>query len=271
MRRFSLLRHTLLFSLFLGTAFCTVLFAQPGPEDSGYDPSLVDYENLAATLLAEDIKHKYGGENWTDSLSFSFDFVAYNNTHEELVRYHNEWNRLTGEALLSSTLSDGRPYEVKFSNFNACIGTMTVDSVAVPEAHLKDALRKAYDRLKNNIRWLLTPVQLLDSDIKIQLLNDSVIDGKQITPMKVNFNDSISSASDAFIYINTNYKNIERWRVNYDGVYREYIWRLTRRIGPFLFATRLWADDFKTYIQLERIKVTSLKADAVAQNDTKSK
>ena len=268
MRRFRLLQYAYVFlSLLLVAPLCTRLQAQLEPGDPDYDPSLSDYQNLAATLLAEDVKYTYGGELWTDSVFVSFDFVVYNSTHEELVRYHNEWNRLTDEAVLSGTLPDGRSYEVRFSDLSQRTGTIMVDSVPVPQEHLKEALRNSYDRLNNNLRWLLTPVRLLDSGITLQLLNDSGIDGKWMTPMKVNFNDSLSSTSHALVYINANYKNIERWRISYEGVDKEYIWRLTRRVGPYLFATRLWADDFKTYIQLERIKVKLLPDDDVAQNN----
>ena len=251
--------------IFTLLAVCTALQAQPD-SDYPYDPSLNEYENLAATLLAEDVKHTYGGDSWTDSVAFAFDFVVYNKADKEVARYHNEWNRLTDEALLRSKLPDGRVYEARFSDLSTCKGVMLIDSQEVAKEHMQAALLKSYDRLTNNLRWLLTPLRLLDSGMKLQILPDSLIDGKGMTPMKVYFNDSIASTSDVLLYINASYKSIDRWLIDYDGVYREYFWRLTRRIGPFLFATRLWADDFNTYIQLERIKVKFLTADKVAQN-----
>ena len=247
---------------------CTVAKGQPQTDYPTNDPSLNEYENLAATLLAEDIRHTYGGQDWTDSLSFSFDFVVYNKQRQEVARYHNKWNRATDEGLLSGKLNDGRVYTVRFSNLSACQGTMMIDSQEVAQAILPSALHTAYERLQNNLRWLLTPQRLLDSDVTLKIQSDTTIDGKEITPMKVIYNDSIStSTSEVLLYINSGYKNIERWRVNYDGVYREYIWRLTRRVGSLLFATRLWAEDFQTYIQLEKIKVTRVNGEEVAQGE----
>ena len=247
---------------------CAVVHTQPHPDYPTSDPSLNEYTNLAATLLAEDVKHTYGGDAWTDSLFIAFDFVVYNKKNQEVARYHNEWNRLSDEGMLIGKLSDGRVYQARFTSVGNCLGTMTIDSQEVAAEHLSAALRMACDRLNSNLHWLLTPLRLLDPGIGLELLNDSLIDGKQVTPMKVMFNDSLSSASDVLIYINTSYKNIERWRVNYDGNYREYIWRLTRRIGPYLFATRLWAEDFQTYIQLERIRIKKLPEEETPQGST---
>lgn len=239
--------------------------AQTDPEYPSNDPAMQQYSDIAATLLAEEIRHVYGGEEWTDSLYLEFDFVAYTRDGRELVRYHNEWNRLTDEASLSGTMSGGRFYEVRFTELSSLSGTMTIDSQAIPEAHLQSGLVSGYERLTSNIRWLITPLMLLDTTGVLLMMNDSNIDGQQITPLYISYSDTISSASGATLYVNSKHKTIDRWKINYEGEDREYIWRQTRRVGPFLFATKMWADDFQTYIMLEGIKVKRVTGEGLAE------
>ena len=246
-------------TLTLLIVICTPLFAQP-EETIPNDPMLQEYQNITTTLLAQDVKQTYGGDAWSDSLSFAFDFVVYDKDHREIARYHNEWNRLTDEALLSGKLRDGRSYRVEFSDLSQCQGKMFLDSQEVAPAVQKSALPTYYDRLVSNFRWLLTPLRLFDPDVTLQGRNDSIVDAKPSKLMSVVFSDTLApSACDILLFINNDHKLIERWRMNYDGVYRQYRWQLTQRVGPFIFPTRLLDETLKTYIQFEQVQVIRIE------------
>ncbi len=259
--RYSILSLILLFSV-------SNAFAQPGSDYPTYDPSQQLYIDLNAKLLAEEIKQLYGGEHWNDSLLISFDFVAFTKDDVETARYRHEWNRLTDEATFSGTLDDGRTYHVHFSSYSKGEGTMVVDSIPVPDAYLERSLKSAHQQLTKNIRWLLLPVQLLDSNVILERLKDTAFAGKTVSTLKASFIEDSTISSEAFIlYVNTTHKNIERWRPIQRSFGQDYIWRLYRRVGPFLMSTKRWADDFKTYIKFENIEITALTPDNLNGQD----
>ncbi len=253
-------RHAPVIALFLALLAAPTLSAQESdPEYPVFDPSLADYDNIAALLLAEELKEQYNGNTWGDSVSLRFDFVSYTAEGSEISRTTNEWNLVTDRARLTGTLDDGSRYVVEFSSLRNLEGTMLVDSVAIPEAHQAQGLATAYDKLVSHTYWLTMPMRLLDPDLSLEVLPDTTLNTKPFVPMVVTFNDSNLSATSARLYIDRDHKTIERWRINYEGIEREFIHRMTRRIGPFIFATRLWSDDFGSYIQLERIKVRKVE------------
>ena len=232
--------------------------AQPQPEYPTFDPTLADYDNIGAILLAEEVKGKYGGESWNDSVLISFDFVTYNRDGKEMKRYTNAWNRMTDEAVLAGALDDGRPFRVRFSSLSGRKGTMQVDSVDIDSAYLQEGLDIAYERLRNNFFWLLMPLDLLDTNYSMAMLADTVIGGIEYIPMHVVLNDSTISMTDVLLYIHKAHKQIERWRINYEGIVGEYIWRRTRKVGSLVFSSRHWSADYNYYIQLERVRVRHL-------------
>lgn len=224
------------------------------PEYPVFDPTLSDYDNIAAILLAEDIKDRYNGNVWGDSVSLSFEFVTYDRDGTELKRTKNEWNRATDRARYSGRLDDGSDFVVEFSSLSRKEGVMLVDSQEIPEQYQQAGLDEAYNRLVGNIYWLMMPMLLLDERLTLEVLPDTTLQGKPLVPLIVTFNDSNLVATSARLYVDRDHKTIERWRIDYDGTEREFIHRMTRRIGPYLVATRLWSDDFASYVQLERIK-----------------
>lgn len=250
-------RYLLLFAFFLPLAVTEGLYAQPTPDDPGYDPAQEQYLGLAAQLLGEDIKHLYGGEAWNDSLLLEFDYVTYTKDGQQTARYHQEWNRLTDEALFSGRLDDGRPFQVRFTSLSRREGKMIVDSVPIPEAYQSSSLNTAYHQFMYHTRWLLLPVQLVDSGVTLERLKDTIVGGKRVATLRASFEPDSSAPRLWFlIYVNPAYKNIERWRVSYNGVEREYVWRLYQRIEPFLLSTKRYAEDFQSYVQFENIKFT---------------
>lgn len=252
--------------LFLSLGFSSAALAQPGDDYPTYDPSRELYMGLTAQLLAEDIKHLYGGEHWNDSLLISFDYVAYTRDTVETVRYHQEWNRLTDEALLSGTLDDGRRFAVRFSDLSNREGVMYVDSVPIAEAFQKPALNTAYNQLMYHMHWMLLPVQLVDSGVVLERLKDTSVGGKRVATLRATIaGDSGSPNTTFLIYVNPTYKNIERWRVSHNGSEQEYIWRLYQRVEPFLISTKRYTEDFKTYIQFENIRIEVLDKDRITQ------
>ena len=239
----------------------TPLYGQENdPEFPVFDPSLADYDNIAALLLAEDIKEHYNGNAWGDSVSIRFDFVVYRADGTELERTTNEWNMATDRARLTGTLDDGSQYVVNFSSLSHLEGEMLIDSQAIPEAYQEQGLATAYDKLVGHTYWLLMPIRLLDPRLSLEVMPDTTLEGKTLVPIVVNFNDSNLVATSARIYVDRDHKSIERWRINYNGVEREFIHRMTRHIGPYIFATRHWAADFKSYVQLERIKLRKVES-----------
>lgn len=246
--------------------------AQPGSDYPTYDPSQQLYMDLNARLLAEDIRQLYGGGVWSDSLIVSFDFVSYTSDDRETARHHQIWNRLTDEAVLSGVLDDNRPYEVRFTSYTHGTGTMTVDSVPIPEAYQATSLETARKQLTKNLRWLLLPMQLLDSNVHVERLQDTTFSGKSLNTLKVSFiEDSTIAAENFILYVNPVHKNIERWRPTTRGIGQDYIWRLYRRVGPFLISTKRWADDFKSYIQLENIEMIQLTPEEIAKRKESQK
>ena len=237
------LNHTIrliLLTAGVGLTLVTSSQAQPQPDYPTFDPTLADYDNIGAILLAEEVKGKYGGETWSDSVLISFDFVTYNREGKEMKRYTNAWNLLTDEAVLAGNLDDGRPFRVRFSSLSNREGSMQVDSVDIDTAYLQEGLDIAYERLRNNFFWLLTPLELLDTNYSMAMLADTVISGVEYIPMHIRLNDST------------------RWRINYEGAVGEYIWRRTRRVGTLTFSSRFWSADYNYYIQLERVRVRRL-------------
>ena len=265
LRQYSTLVLFLLFSV-------TGVSAQPDTNDyPTYDPSQSLYVDLDAQLLAEEVKQLYGGAYWNDSLLISFDFVSYTKDDKETARYHQEWNRLTDEALLSGVLDDGRDYEVRFASLSKQEGMMVVDSVPIPDAHLAQSLKTAYQQITTNVRWLMLPVQLFDPNVSVHRLQDTAFAGKGVTTLQVSFApDSLMPYESFILYVNKAYKNIERSRPIQRGVKADYIWRLYRRVGPFLISTKRWADDFKSYIKLENIKIIQLTPDEIARRSKDS-
>lgn len=261
-------RYWFILALLFSFAGVRTLYAQPDPgtEDPTYDPSQELYMGLAAQLLAEDIKHLYGGSAWNDSLLIAFDYVNYTKDGKEIVRYRQEWNRLTDEALLSGTLGDGRSFEVRFSSLRRREGVMRVDSVPIPEAFQQTSLNTAYHQFMYNTRWLLLPIQLVDSGITLERLKDTVVGDKRVATLKASFEkDSTGPSLWFLIYVNPTYKNIERWRVSYNGVEQEYIWRLYQRIDPFLLSMKRYSEDFKNYVQFENLTITLLDKQKIAE------
>jgi len=240
--------------LLLSVAVSGALYAQPPESDyPTFDPSLEQYSGIASQLLAEEIRTTYGGGAWNDSLLIEFSFVRYSEEGNELERYQNVWNRFTDEAFLAGTLDDGRSYRVEFSSFSKRQGTMYIDSVEIQEAQKPAALEYAYDRLATNLRFLLTPVRLLEDEVRLRLLGDTTIGGKPLTPLKVTFPDSMSTSSEILLFISPAYHNIDRWVVEYEGRKTEYVQRMSRRVGAFLIPTRHWKEDFSGFVQLENI------------------
>ncbi len=255
------LNHTIrliLLTAGVGLTLVTSSQAQPQPDYPTFDPTLADYDNIGAILLAEEVKGKYGGETWSDSVLISFDFVTYNREGKEMKRYTNAWNLLTDEAVLAGNLDDGRPFRVRFSSLSNREGSMQVDSVDIDTAYLQEGLDIAYERLRNNFFWLLTPLELLDTNYSMAMLADTVISGVEYIPMHIRLNDSTISMTDVLLYIHKAHKQIERWRINYEGAVGEYIWRRTRRVGTLTFSSRFWSADYNYYIQLERVRVRRL-------------
>ena len=257
---------------FLASALLTIfaspsLTAQPDPQDSypTYDPSQKAYMGIAAQLMAEDIKHVYGGEGWNDSLWISFDYVGYTSDNVETIRYHQEWNRLTDEALLSGKLDDGRPFEVHFTSLSKREGTMLVDSTLIPKTYLSASLNTAYNQFMYNTRWLLLPVELVDSGVVLERLKDTVLSNMRLITLKVSFEEDSAAPDTYFIlYVNPQFRNIERWSVHYNGSSKDYIWRLYRRVDPFLISTKRYTEDFKSYIRFENIQIRKLDKDTIA-------
>ncbi len=232
--------------------------AQPEPEYPTFDPTLADYDNLGALLLAEEVKGKYGGKSWGDSLLISFDFVMYSKKDEEIKRTTVAWNRLSDEAVLAGTLDDGRPYRVRFSNLSRREGVMMVDSLPIDSAYMQEGLDIAYQRLRTTFLWLTTPLDLLDSNYTLAMGADTVLDGTTYVPMHVSLNDSTLRLKSILLYIHKTHKLIERWRIEFDGSAREFIWRRTRKIGNLVYNSRLWAADYTYYVQLERVRIKEL-------------
>lgn len=221
---------------------------------------------LAAQLLAEDIKHLYGGDSWNDSLMIAFDYVTYKKDGTQLQRFHQEWNRLTDEARFSGMLDDGRSFEVKFTSLGNRTGTMFVDSVPIPEAYQPSSLNTAYHQFMYHTRWLLLPVQLVDSGVMLERLKDTVVGDKRVATLKATFTEDSTAPKLSFlIYVNPTHKNIERWRVSYNGNEQEYIWRLYQRVTPFLISTKRYTEDFSSYVQFENIQITVLNKQMISQ------
>ena len=232
--------------------------AQPQPEYPTFDPTLSDYDNLGALLLAEDVKGKYGGKSWGDSLLISFDFVTYAKDGTETKRYTVAWNRLTDEAVLAGKLDNGSPYRVRFSSLSRREGVMTVDSLPIDTAYMQEGLDIAHERIRTTFLWLTTPLDLLDTNYTLSMGADTVIAGTTYVPMHVDLNDSTLKLRSILLYIHKTHKLIERWRIEFEGAAREYIWRRTRKVGRLVYNSRLWSEDFSFYVQLERVRVKEL-------------
>lgn len=232
--------------------------AQPQPEYPTFDPTLAEYDNLGALLLAEEVKGKYGGKSWGDSLLISFDFVMFSKDNAELKRYTVAWNRLTDEAVLAGVLDNGRPYRVRFSSLRRREGVMMVDSLPIDSAYMQDGLDVAYERIRTTFLWLTTPLDLLDTNYTLAMGADTVIDGTTYVPMHVTLNDSTLKLKSILLYIHKTHKLIERWRIEFDGAAREFVWRRTRKVGNLVYNSRLWSADYSYYVQLERVRVKDL-------------
>lgn len=259
-------------SLFLIVFFlvCGAALLHAQPEDyPTYDPSQALYTDLNAQLLAEEVKQRYDGKHWDDSILIEFDHVLYTKDDKEVERYHHMWNRLTDEAMLSGTLDDGRTFEVRFSNLSERTGTMIVDSVPIREEYLPTSMRTAYGQFMRNVHWLLLPVQLLDPGVILKRLPDTLFADKVNSVLSVTFEpDSAANIDQSFIlYINPTFNNIERWRVTENGSSQDFIWRLYRRVKPFLFSTKRWSEDFGSYVMLENIEVTELTPETIAARE----
>lgn len=250
----------LVVAIALGTS---TMLAQPS-DYPVYDPAADTYLNLATELLAEGIEERYGGDAWNDSIYVAFDYVVYTADDKEVLRYSHVWDRALDRANYAGKLIDGRPFAVTFSSFSKREGTMIVDSAQVASEHLESALRHAQSEFMHHARWLLLPLMIGDSGVARQRLNDTVVDGKNVTAVQVDFVEEDGKKTTFLMYVNTQYYNVERWRVKTPSGEKEYVWRGYNKFGPFLVSTKRWAADFEGYIRFENVVFGKGSPDAVS-------